>query len=268
MKKKTLIMIVSVLVFALVFTGCAQTTEADTSGSEASSEAVQESAAEGEDAAGNFEIVLVAKTEGIAWFDDMRTGVDEFGEQHPDVTVSQIAPEGGDPAKQAALVEDSIARGVDAICIVPNDPQSLIPAIQKAKEAGIIVITHEASTLKGTVDYDMEAFNNEDFGALYGENLAKAMGGKGKYLGIVGGLTMETHMQWYNAAVNYIKRKLSGYGIGIRAAVRRQNRCDRCVYGSAGDHESKSRSGRCTWDDGGIGHLFCKAFRRDQQQRC
>jgi simple sugar transport system substrate-binding protein len=205
MKKKTLIMIVSVLVFALIFTGCAQTTDAGTQSSEGASEAAVESSASGEEASDGLEIVLIAKTEGIAWFDDMRTGVDEFGEEHPDVAVSQIAPEGGDPAKQAALVEDSIARGVDAICIVPNDPQSLIPAIQKAKEAGIIVITHEASTLQGTVDYDMEAFNNEDFGALYGENLAKAMDGKGKYLGIVGGLTMETHMQWYTAAVNYIK---------------------------------------------------------------
>ncbi|KUJ29037.1 hypothetical protein AR437_08020 [Christensenella hongkongensis] len=150
-------------------------------------------------------MVLIAKTEGIAWFDDMRKGVEEFGKDHPNVTVSQIAPEGGDPAKQAAMMEDCIARGVDAICVVPNDPESLIPAIEKAKENGIIVISHEAQALDGVVDWDMEAFNNDDFGALYGENLAKAMGGKGKYAGTVGALTMQTHNQWYNAAVEYIK---------------------------------------------------------------
>ena len=32
-----------------------------------------------------YTIALCAKTEGIAWFDDMRTGVDEFNADHDDV---------------------------------------------------------------------------------------------------------------------------------------------------------------------------------------
>jgi simple sugar transport system substrate-binding protein len=39
----------------------------------------------------------------------------------------------------------------------------------------------------------------------HGENLAQTMGGKGKYVGTVGALTMQTHNQWYNAAVSHIK---------------------------------------------------------------
>jgi simple sugar transport system substrate-binding protein len=153
-----------------------------------------------------FEIVLLVKTEGIAWFDDMKLGVADFAKDHPDVIVSQIAPEGGDPAKQAAMLEDCIARGVDAICVIPNDPQSLIPGIEKAKARGIIVISHEAQALDGIVDWDLEAFDNESFGALYGENLAQALGGEGKYIGTVGALTMQTHNQWYNAAVKHIQQ--------------------------------------------------------------
>ena len=151
-----------------------------------------------------FEIVLIAKTEGLAWFDDMRVGVNEFNDTHDDVNVTQIAPEGADPAKQIAMFQDAIARGVDAICVVPCDPMSLVPVITQAKEAGIIVVSHEAQSIAGTVDWDMEAFSNEDFGALYGQKLGEAMGGEGQYCGCVGALTMETHMQWYNAAVEYI----------------------------------------------------------------
>lgn len=211
MKKITVTLIAVMIVVAMVLTGCAgsgTTATQETAGTDASSDAgAQETASQAASGGGDgqFEIVLIAKTEGIAWFDDMRKGVEEFGKDHPNVTVSQIAPEGGDPAKQAAMMEDCIARGVDAICVVPNDPESLIPAIEKAKENGIIVISHEAQALDGVVDWDMEAFNNDDFGALYGENLAKAMGGKGKYAGTVGALTMQTHNQWYNAAVEYIK---------------------------------------------------------------
>jgi len=163
--------------------------------------------AEGSCASGKdvFEIVLIAKTEGLAWFDDMRTGVNEFNDTHEDVNVIQIAPEGSDPLKQASMFEDMIARGVDAICVVPNDPMSLVPVIKKAKDNGIIVISHEAMQIAGIVDWNMEAFNNDDFGALYGEKLAQAMGGKGKYCGTVGALTMQTHNQWFNAAVKHIK---------------------------------------------------------------
>ena len=45
--------------------------------------AVPAAAAEKKDA--EFTIALCAKTEGIAWFDDMRTGVDEFNADHDDV---------------------------------------------------------------------------------------------------------------------------------------------------------------------------------------
>ena len=85
--------------------------------------------------ADDYEIVMVAKHEGISWFDDMRTGVEEFGKDYG-VKAYQIAPEGGDPAKQVQMVEDLIAKGVDAILVVPNDPTSMEPVLKKAKEAG------------------------------------------------------------------------------------------------------------------------------------
>lgn len=154
-----------------------------------------------------YEIVMVAKHEGISWFDDMRTGVEAFGKDHPDVTAYQIAPEGGDPAKQVQMVEDLIAKGVDAILVVPNDPKSMIPVLKKAKEAGIVVISHEAEELAGIVDYDMEAFRNEDFGVLMFETLAREMNYEGDYVGMVGALTMQTHMQWYEAGRKYVEEK-------------------------------------------------------------
>ena len=157
-------------------------------------------------AAEQLEIVMCAKHEGISWFDDMRVGVEEFGKDYG-VKAYQIAPEGGDPAKQVQMVEDLIAKGVDAICIVPNDPLSMVPVIKKAKEAGIVIICHEAQQLEDVVDYDMEAFVNEDFGRLMFEAVAESMNYEGEYTGFVGALTMETHMQWFNAGVELQKKK-------------------------------------------------------------
>ena len=151
-----------------------------------------------------LEIVMVAKAEGISWFDDMRVGVEQFGKDYG-VNAYQIAPEGGDPAKQAQMVEDLIAKGVDAILVVPNDPKSMEPVLKKAKEKGIVVVAHEAQQLAPIVDFDMEAFKNEYFGEVMFEALAQAMGGEGQFTGFVGALTMETHMQWFNAGLKYVQ---------------------------------------------------------------
>lgn len=151
-----------------------------------------------------YTIVMVAKHEGISWFDDMRLGVDEFAKT-TGVNAYQIAPEGGDPAKQVQMVEDLIAQGVDAICVVPNDTKSMAPVLQKARDAGIVVIGHEAPDILESVDYDLEAFPNEEQGIRFGENLAKAMNGEGKYASFVGMLTMTPHMIWWQNCVDYLK---------------------------------------------------------------
>ena len=148
---------------------------------------------------------MCAKQEGISWFDDMRVGVDQFGKDFG-VNAYQIAPETGDPAKQAQMVESLIAKRVDAILVVPNDPQSMKPVLQKARAAGITVVSHEAQSLAGVAHYDVEAFKNENFGKLMFEQLAKAMGGEGEFAGVVGALTMETHMQWFNAGLAHVRQ--------------------------------------------------------------
>jgi len=189
MKKNVFLSLV--ILFSIVLGACAP----------AAAPAAEAPAAEEEP----FEIVMVAKAEGISWFDDMRVGVEKFGKDY-NVNAYQIAPEGGDPAKQVQMVEDLIAKGVDAILVVPNDPKSMEPVLKKAKEKGIIVVSHEAQQLAPIVDYDLEAFKNEYFGEVMFEALAQSMGGKGQYTGFVGALTMETHMQWFNAGRAYVEK--------------------------------------------------------------
>jgi len=82
---------------------------------------------------------------------------------------------------------------------------SLEPVLKKANEAGILTFSHEASSMKNVL-YDIEAFENDKFGVDMMKVLAKKMDYKGEYAVIVGLLTMETHMQWADAAVEYQKK--------------------------------------------------------------
>ncbi|MGI6020715.1 MAG: substrate-binding domain-containing protein [Lachnospiraceae bacterium] len=209
MKKRISAIIATVVSLAMLFsmTACGAAEEvasAPVSETDESAQAEEPEAPVASSSDEEYEIAIVVKVDGIAWFDDTKIGAEEFAKDHPNVNCYQIAPESADSALQVALIEDCIAKGVDAIGIIPVDPEALTSVIEKAREAGIVVVTHEGAALAGTADYDMEAFDNEAFGAFYGENLAEAMGGKGKYVGMVGALSMQTHMTWYQAAVDYI----------------------------------------------------------------
>jgi simple sugar transport system substrate-binding protein len=152
-----------------------------------------------------YRVVMIVK-QSDPWFDDMTLGIEKL-KSETGINAYVLTPESGDPALQIAIMEDLISQGVDAICIVPNDPQALLPTVKKARDAGIVVVTHEAPGIASEVNLDVEAFVNAEFGALMGEAVGKAAEGKGEYAGFVGGLTMDTHMEWYKAAVAAIKQK-------------------------------------------------------------
>lgn len=152
----------------------------------------------------DYNVVMIVK-QSDSWFDDMATGIEQLKED-TGLNVSVQVPETGDAASQISIMEDLIAQGVDAICVVPNDPKALVPTIEKARKAGITVVTHEATSIADSVDLDIEAFEAQTFGELFAEKLAEAMDGKGQYAGFVGGLTMDTHMAWYDAATKYLAK--------------------------------------------------------------
>ncbi len=152
----------------------------------------------------DWEIVVVPKDSSNPWFVRMKTGVDEYASANALANCYQKGTDQIDATLQAQLVEDLIAQGVDALCVVPVDIQSMDPILKKAKDAGIVVVTHEGSALTN-VDYDIEAFSNAGYGQFIMDNLAQAMGEEGLYTTMVADLTNGSHNEWADAAVAYQK---------------------------------------------------------------
>ena len=80
------------------------------------------------------------------------------------------------------------------------DPTQLDPVLKKAMDAGITVITHEASNQQN-MDYDIEAFDNMAFGAGLMDRLAAEMGEEGEYAVFVGSLGSKTHNEWVDGGI-------------------------------------------------------------------
>jgi len=155
-----------------------------------------------------WRIALVPKDATNAWFVRMEVGVKQFAKD-TGINVFQKGPPKTDAAMQAQVIEDLIAQGVDAICVVPVDPAALEPVLGEALSQGIVVIDHEGATQENCL-YDIEAFSNEGLGQTIMQELAKMMGGKGVYTTMVGNVTNASHNEWADAGVAYQKAHYPG----------------------------------------------------------
>ena len=160
---------------------------------------------EGAAAGKTFDVVLIGKLEH-PMFDNTFIGMQKAAKELGGLNVSMVNPAEADAAQQVALVEDMIAKGVDAILVVPNDPGALEQVFKKANDAGIKTFTHE-SILSKNISFDIEAFDNATFGRHHMDNLAKAMNYEGGYVCFVGNLTAVTHNQWVDAEIAWQKEK-------------------------------------------------------------
>lgn len=150
-----------------------------------------------------WKIAVVPKEDLSPWFVRMKVGVDLFASE-TGLNAYQKGPAKLDAAMQVQVVQDMIAQGVDAICVVPIDPAALEPVLDDAMSKGIVVVTHEGSTQQNTM-VNIEAFVNKDFGAFLMDNLARVMGEKGIYTTMVGFLTNASHNEWMDGAVAHQK---------------------------------------------------------------
>jgi len=87
-------------------------------------------------------VALVMKSLANDFFRTMAEGAREHQAAHPEqyeLIVNGIKNE-TDLTEQVNLVEQMVARGVDAIVIAPADSKALVPVLRRAQEAGVVVV--------------------------------------------------------------------------------------------------------------------------------
>ena len=150
-------------------------------------------------------IATVVKISGIPWFNRMDVGVKEFAAATPSMVASQSGPATADAAQQLKIIDDLVARKVNALAVVPMDPAVIEGVLKRAMDRGIVVVTHEADNQKNT-NANIEAFDNAAYGTALNEKLAACMGQKGKWTSFVGSLGSRTHLQWVDAGAQNAKK--------------------------------------------------------------
>lgn len=146
-------------------------------------------------------MVTVPKLTGVAWFDRMEEGVDEYAEES-DINAFMQGSGQADAAAQVQVLEDLIAQDVDALNVIPFQPDATESVLAEAMDDDIVVVTHEAPGIENA-DWDVEAFRNEEYGRMLMDELAKRMDEEGQYATMVGSLTSETHIAWVESAIEH-----------------------------------------------------------------
>lgn len=122
----------------------------------------------------------------------------EFG-----YNVSVIGPNAeSDAVGQMNMIEDAAANKVAAIVLAPNEPNAVIPSVQKAKDAGVpvIIIDAKLATEDDSLQVSFIGTGNYDAAHQAGEYLAKKLQAGDKVAIIRGLVGQPTHDERTNGA--------------------------------------------------------------------
>lgn len=92
----------------------------------------------------NKKIALVVKALGIGFFEAANKGAQEAAKKLGDVEIIYTGPTSTTAEGQIEVINSLIAQKVDAIAVSANDTDALVPALKKAMDRGIKVISWDS----------------------------------------------------------------------------------------------------------------------------
>ncbi|MBT2235295.1 sugar ABC transporter substrate-binding protein [Nonomuraea sp. NEAU-A123] len=128
--------------------------------------------------AGSTKVGLITKTETNPFFVKMKEGAQTAAKAAGMELLTAAGKFDGDNASQLTAIENMVAAGVKGILITPNDTKAIVPAIKKARDAGVVVIALDTPTDPQDATDALFATDNLKAGELIGEYAKGAMAGK------------------------------------------------------------------------------------------
>jgi ABC-type sugar transport system substrate-binding protein len=137
------------------------------------------------------------KLVGISYFSAAEKGAKEAA-QELDVALTYDGPAVDSAEDQVKMIDRWIAQGYDMIAVAPNDPELISPALKRAKDAGITVLTWDADAnpaASGRETFVSQAPSDGIANTMV-DLVGDALGGKGKAVIITGSATSPNQNAW------------------------------------------------------------------------
>ena len=161
-------------------------------------------------------VALVVKALGIGFFEAAAKGAEEAAAELGNVEIIYTGPTDTTAEGQIEVINSLIAQGVDAIAISANDPDALVPALQKAMDRGITVISWDSGVAKDGRQMHL----NPSSSALIGNTIIKLAADHMPDGGDVAILSASATATNQNIWIEEAKKVLPNYaGINLVATV-------------------------------------------------
>jgi fructose transport system substrate-binding protein len=123
-----------------------------------------------------IKVGLITKTETNPFFIKMREGAQAKADELGVELLTAAGSFDGDNEAQVTAIENMVNAGVQGILLVPSDTKAIVPAVQKARDAGVLVIALD--TPLDPVDASDALFATDNFkaGQLIGQYAKAVMG--------------------------------------------------------------------------------------------
>jgi fructose transport system substrate-binding protein len=123
-------------------------------------------------------IGLITKTDTNPFFVTMKEGAMDAAKARGVRLMTAAGKFDGDNASQVTAIENMVSAGARAILITPSDTKAIVPAIKKARDAGVLVIALDTPPDPQTATDALFATDNFKAGVLIGRYAKAALGGK------------------------------------------------------------------------------------------
>ena len=121
---------------------------------------------------------LITKTETNPFFVKMREGAQTQATQLGVQLMTAAGKFDGDNESQVTAIENMVTAGVKGILITPSDTKGIVPAIQKARAKGVLVIALDTPTDPQSATDALFATDNMKAGLLIGQYAKALFNGK------------------------------------------------------------------------------------------
>lgn len=195
MKRKilSLALVLCLLLTIGLLSGCSQTNDADVADNDSQQQSEEQK-----------EVVLILKNLVDPFFTSMRDGAEEAADKY-NIKLTVLAPlQANNNQEQIQAVEQSIARKVDAVILVPADSSGIVPVCKELNKANIPIINVNTKILD-TEGVKTETFvKADDYTAAKATatKLAEMMGEEGEVIILEGVTASQTAIDLTAGAVD------------------------------------------------------------------
>ena len=150
---------------------------------------------DGDGESDTFTIAMLPRATNINYFVSASAGAEAAAEELGD-TYSVVGPTEITAAAQLPFIQTLTTQGVDGILLAANDPNALLPALEKAAAQDIATVTFDSDTAVDGRTVFINQATSDGIGAAEIQQIAEAINFTGKFAVIASSETSPNESAW------------------------------------------------------------------------